>query len=114
MLMLRRTGRGGLQGGCVSSFPHNSALIIDGVFASAVVVGLSSWGKQVGVYAAGWLRRGVVLVGCWKGCRGEELGLLAHRWEVGWRGGFSGAWGEARKWALPVSSVVEGDPLGFG
>ena len=41
--------------------------------------------------AAGWNRRSVVLVGCWQGCRGEELGLLTHRWEVGWRGGFSGA-----------------------
>ena len=45
------------------------------------------------ISTVGWLRRGVVLVGCWKGCRGEELGLLAHRREVGWRGGFSGAWG---------------------
>ena len=54
---------------------------------SVFPVGVIRWG----VYAARLDRWGVVLVECWQGYRGEELGLLAHRWEVGWRGGFSGA-----------------------
>ena len=53
------------------------------------------WGWVMHIWGAAWLNLlGVALVGCWWDCRGEELGLLTHRWKVGWRGNFSVAWWE--------------------
>jgi hypothetical protein len=67
-----------------------------------------------------WRRRGVEPAGrgpggVLAGLPGRGVGLVGAQVGGGLAGRFLGCvGGEARKWALPVSSVVEGDPLGFG